>query len=32
LFLLQSAPAAAADLRITDTRGAEVLLTGASID
>lgn len=32
IFLLPSAPAAAADLRITDSRGAEVLVTGASID
>jgi hypothetical protein len=32
VFLLQSAPAATADLRITDSRGAEVLLAGASID
>lgn len=31
MFLLPSA-SAAADLRITDSRGAEVLLTGASID
>jgi hypothetical protein len=32
MFLLPSTPAAAADLRITDSRGAEVLVTGASID
>ena len=29
---MASAPAAAADLRITDSRGVEVLVTGASID
>jgi hypothetical protein len=32
MFLLPSASAAAADLRITDTRGAEVVVRGASID
>jgi hypothetical protein len=30
--LLSSAPAAAADLTITDSRGTELTLTGASID
>jgi hypothetical protein len=32
IFLLSVARAAAADLRITDSKGTEVLVTGASLD